>query len=78
MNNAGAILVIGRDWVIVPKMIHPVPPMSSSEDSSDINSWMQVNSSSTSSSEALSKLDQTSFFTLYIESIDQMKHVCGN
>jgi len=25
-NNAGAILVVGRDLVMVPKLIHPVPP----------------------------------------------------
>ncbi len=25
-NNAGAILVLGRDFVMVPKLIHPLPP----------------------------------------------------
>eukprot|EP00898_Chlorokybus_atmophyticus_P005273 jgi/Chlat1/5747/Chrsp38S05574 len=25
-NNAGAILVLGRDLVVVPKLIHPLPP----------------------------------------------------
>ncbi|QDZ17857.1 serine/threonine-protein phosphatase [Chloropicon primus] len=25
-NNAGAILVVGRDLVLVPKLIHPLPP----------------------------------------------------
>jgi len=25
-NNAGAILVVGRDLVVVPKLIHPLPP----------------------------------------------------
>ena len=25
-NNAGAILVLGRDMVMVPKLIHPLPP----------------------------------------------------
>ena len=25
-GNAGAILVLGRDLVMVPKLIHPVPP----------------------------------------------------
>ncbi|CAM8985472.1 unnamed protein product [Rhodiola kirilowii] len=25
-NNAGAILVLGRDLVVVPKLIHPIPP----------------------------------------------------
>lgn len=28
-NNAGAILVLGRDLVMVPKLIHPLPPTSS-------------------------------------------------
>jgi hypothetical protein len=27
-NNAGAILVVGRDLVVVPKLIHPLPPAS--------------------------------------------------
>lgn len=26
MTNAGAILVLGRDLVMVPKLIHPLPP----------------------------------------------------
>lgn len=25
-GNAGAILVLGRDLVMVPKLIHPLPP----------------------------------------------------
>eukprot|EP01025_Chloroclados_australasicus_P061671 TRINITY_DN8107_c0_g1_i3.p3 TRINITY_DN8107_c0_g1~~TRINITY_DN8107_c0_g1_i3.p3 ORF type:complete len:116 (+),score=10.30 TRINITY_DN8107_c0_g1_i3:30-350(+) len=28
-NNAGAILVLGRDLVMVPKLIHPLPPAAS-------------------------------------------------
>ncbi|MBA0825603.1 hypothetical protein Goarm_010533, partial [Gossypium armourianum] len=45
-NNAGAILVLGRDLVVVPKLIHPLPPaMSSPEASSERHiedTWMQV------------------------------------
>lgn len=45
-NNAGAILVLGRDLVVVPKLIHPIPPpLNSSEDSSEHHmedTWMQV------------------------------------
>ncbi|KAK8504857.1 hypothetical protein V6N13_056186 [Hibiscus sabdariffa] len=44
-NNAGAILVLGRDLVVVPKLIHPLPPaMSSPEASAERNvddTWMQ-------------------------------------
>ncbi|KAL9660994.1 hypothetical protein QQ045_025813 [Rhodiola kirilowii] len=45
-NNAGAILVLGRDLVVVPKLIHPIPPaLSSAEASSPENhiedTWMQ-------------------------------------
>ncbi|GLU07470.1 hypothetical protein SLE2022_244270 [Rubroshorea leprosula] len=44
-NNAGAILVIGRGLVIVPKLIHPLPPpMQSPETSPERvadDSWMQ-------------------------------------
>eukprot|EP00897_Mesotaenium_endlicherianum_P006299 jgi/Mesen1/5698/ME000288S04916 len=29
-NNAGAILVLGRDLVVVPKLIHPLPPTGNS------------------------------------------------
>eukprot|EP00271_Cylindrocystis_brebissonii_P001162 TRINITY_DN11466_c0_g1_i1.p1 TRINITY_DN11466_c0_g1~~TRINITY_DN11466_c0_g1_i1.p1 ORF type:complete len:942 (+),score=168.46 TRINITY_DN11466_c0_g1_i1:136-2961(+) len=29
-NNAGAILVLGRDLVVVPKLIHPLPPQAGS------------------------------------------------
>lgn len=44
-NNAGAILVLGRDLVVVPKLIHPLPPaMSSPENSPEHleDTWMQV------------------------------------
>ncbi|KAI4373612.1 hypothetical protein MLD38_011720 [Melastoma candidum] len=33
-NNAGAILVLGRDLVVVPKLIHPLPPVMSSPEAS--------------------------------------------
>lgn len=45
-NNAGAILVLGRDLVVVPKLIHPLPPaMTSPEESPERHiedTWMQV------------------------------------
>lgn len=45
-NNAGAILVLGRDLVVVPKLIHPLPPaISSAENSPERHiedTWMQV------------------------------------
>ncbi|KAL3849811.1 hypothetical protein ACJIZ3_011693 [Penstemon smallii] len=44
-NNAGAILVVGRELVIVPKLIHPLPPpLQSPETSPDRvieETWMQ-------------------------------------
>ncbi|XP_074566428.1 serine/threonine-protein phosphatase BSL2 homolog isoform X2 [Curcuma longa] len=44
-NNAGAILVLGRDLVVVPKLIHPLPPaINSSETSPERHiedTWMQ-------------------------------------
>ncbi|KNA22500.1 hypothetical protein SOVF_033650 [Spinacia oleracea] len=44
-NNAGAILVIGRGLVVVPKLIHPLPPpMQSPETSPERamdDTWMQ-------------------------------------
>jgi len=44
-NNAGAILVLGRDLVVVPKLIHPLPPaITSSETSPEHHiedTWMQ-------------------------------------
>ncbi|KAL8147956.1 serine/threonine-protein phosphatase BSL3-like [Apium graveolens] len=44
-NNAGAILVLGRDLVVVPKLIHPLPPaLSSPEESPERHiedTWMQ-------------------------------------
>lgn len=45
-NNAGAILVLGRDLVVVPKLIHPLPPAVSSPENSPErhieDTWMQV------------------------------------
>lgn len=47
-NNAGAILVLGRDLVVVPKLIHPLPPAITSPESSPEHhvddTWMQVHS----------------------------------
>ncbi|CAM8886785.1 unnamed protein product [Rhodiola kirilowii] len=44
-NNAGAILVLGRDLVVVPKLIHPLPPAISSPETSPDHqiedTWMQ-------------------------------------
>nr|QFS19065.1 putative serine/threonine protein phosphatase BSL2 [Apopellia endiviifolia (species B)] len=44
-NNAGAILVLGRDLVVVPKLIHPIPPALTSPESSPErhleDTWMQ-------------------------------------
>ncbi|XP_056165353.1 serine/threonine-protein phosphatase BSL3 isoform X2 [Syzygium oleosum] len=44
-NNAGAILVLGRDLVVVPKLIHPLPPAISSPETSPEHhiedTWMQ-------------------------------------
>uniref|UniRef100_A0A7N0VI02 Serine/threonine-protein phosphatase n=1 Tax=Kalanchoe fedtschenkoi TaxID=63787 RepID=A0A7N0VI02_KALFE len=44
-NNAGAILVLGRDLVVVPKLIHPIPPALSSAETSPEHhvedTWMQ-------------------------------------
>ncbi|KAI4340518.1 hypothetical protein MLD38_025346 [Melastoma candidum] len=42
-NNAGAILVLGRDLVVVPKLIHPLPPAASHERSNSQveDTWMQ-------------------------------------
>lgn len=45
-NNAGAILVIGRGLVVVPKLIHPIPPPLQSPETSPERvmdeTWMQV------------------------------------
>lgn len=45
-NNAGAILVLGRDLVVVPKLIHPLPPAITSPETSPErhieDTWMQV------------------------------------
>ncbi|KAL4333297.1 hypothetical protein GQ457_07G035860 [Hibiscus cannabinus] len=44
-NNAGAILVLGRDLVVVPKLIHPLPPAMLSPEASPErhtdDTWMQ-------------------------------------
>ncbi|GMJ09152.1 BRI1 suppressor 1 (BSU1)-like 1 [Hibiscus trionum] len=44
-NNAGAILVVGRGLVVVPKLIHPLPPPIHSPDASPEcigdDAWMQ-------------------------------------
>ncbi|PIA54297.1 hypothetical protein AQUCO_00900678v1 [Aquilegia coerulea] len=44
-NNAGAILVLGRDLVVVPKLIHPLPPAITSPEASPErhieDTWMQ-------------------------------------
>ncbi|KAF5767877.1 putative protein-serine/threonine phosphatase [Helianthus annuus] len=45
-NNAGAILVLGRDLVVVPKLIHPLPPAVSSPETTSPerhieDTWMQ-------------------------------------
>lgn len=45
-NNAGAILVVGRGLVVVPKLIHPLPPPVLSPETSPErvldDTWMQV------------------------------------
>lgn len=45
-NNAGALLVVGRGLVIVPKLIHPLPPPLHSPENSpehvQDDTWMQV------------------------------------
>ncbi|KAJ8465106.1 hypothetical protein OPV22_027658 [Ensete ventricosum] len=44
-NNAGAILVLGRDLVVVPKLIHPLPPavslLETSPEHHIEDTWMQ-------------------------------------
>ncbi|XP_010457353.1 PREDICTED: serine/threonine-protein phosphatase BSU1-like [Camelina sativa] len=40
-NNAGAILVIGRDLVIYPKLIQPRPPSISSSENCPEKEWME-------------------------------------
>jgi len=45
-NNAGAILVLGRDLIMVPKLIHPLPPMQPAagleqEGAPQLDTWMQ-------------------------------------
>jgi len=48
-NNAGAILVLGRDSVLVPKLIHPLPLPETDENEETAEpqpeSWMQVSPS---------------------------------
>ncbi|XP_035551764.1 serine/threonine-protein phosphatase BSL1-like, partial [Juglans regia] len=43
VNNAGAILVVGRGLVVVPKLIHPLPPPLQSPETSPAidDTWMQ-------------------------------------
>eukprot|EP01026_Neomeris_dumetosa_P048164 TRINITY_DN4158_c0_g2_i2.p1 TRINITY_DN4158_c0_g2~~TRINITY_DN4158_c0_g2_i2.p1 ORF type:complete len:916 (+),score=170.18 TRINITY_DN4158_c0_g2_i2:140-2749(+) len=36
-NNAGAILVVGRDLVLVPKLIHPLPPNTATQEDGSID-----------------------------------------
>lgn len=59
-NNAGAILVLGRDLVVVPKLIHPLPPAITSPETSPErhieDTWMQVLFSS----------DMVQLFLLYV------------
>ncbi|CAA7039440.1 unnamed protein product [Microthlaspi erraticum] len=43
VQNAGAILVIGRDLLVVPKLIHPLPPPISPEDTPD-KAWLELDS----------------------------------
>ncbi|KAI7745174.1 hypothetical protein M8C21_019168 [Ambrosia artemisiifolia] len=41
-NNAGALLVVGRGLMVVPKLIHPLPPpLNSPENSPEHDAWMQ-------------------------------------
>lgn len=44
-NNAGAILVLGRNLIVVPKLIHPLPPAITSPETSPESlvedTWMQ-------------------------------------
>ncbi|KAK7846535.1 serine/threonine-protein phosphatase bsl3 [Quercus suber] len=42
-NNAGAILVLGRDLVVVPKLIHPLPPAVSSPENSPEHQELNAN-----------------------------------
>ncbi|CAH2039024.1 unnamed protein product [Thlaspi arvense] len=44
INNAGAILVIGRDLMVVPKLIHPLPPPISPSENSLDNAWVELES----------------------------------
>ncbi|CAN8311115.1 unnamed protein product [Cochlearia groenlandica] len=40
-KNAGAILIIGRDWVVYTKMIHPIPPPISPSEISEVKTWSE-------------------------------------
>lgn len=69
-NNAGAILVLGRDLVVVPKLIHPLPPAISSPETSPErhieDTWMQVPylfKTSSYSSLCCTDIDVNVFFT---------------
>ena len=39
-NNAGAILVLGRDLTLYPKLIHPLPPSALTEAAERTRRWM--------------------------------------
>lgn len=69
-NNAGAILVLGRDLIVVPKLIHPLPPQgtspSNSPDGSPEDTWMQVRNLLTFPSFAIQRLDQFIWLPLLI------------
>ncbi|KAJ4896619.1 Serine/threonine-protein phosphatase BSU1 [Raphanus sativus] len=43
-KNAGAILVIGRNLDVVPKLIHPLPPPISPEENLPDKAWIEVDS----------------------------------
>jgi hypothetical protein len=51
-GNAGAILVLGRDLVMVPKLIHPVPP--TTPRTPDSNSGIEEEGNGTSNHNAMS------------------------
>ncbi|KAG6426864.1 hypothetical protein SASPL_111099 [Salvia splendens] len=66
-NNAGAILVVGRGLVIVPKLIHPLPPPFHSPETSPERmteeTWMQVRRSLTSKDLQLPREDARSLIS---------------
>jgi hypothetical protein len=57
-NNAGAILVLGRDLVVYPKLIHPLPPQAALDDSPvlDRGAWPRVSRAHACQSVWLSRL----------------------